>query len=166
MSMTGLWLALSLTKTVSEIHAVVEAWFPKLNVLHWDWSSKAQVDQAINMVKANILFRLEHNQSEFPTLIHFDAFPGLQDEAHLMPTMIELGRKFAETFGCRTICDGSGYGDDQSPYWAIVWDSGKSFLTDDCGTLFADHEGGRVKTIRELHLPLTTLDSAGHLVLR
>ena len=127
-----------------------------------DWSFEQMTESMGDSSKnPDILFRIEYNASEFSTCIFFDAFPGPQDETVLMPVMMELARRFADAFGCRTICDGSGYGDSQAPYWGIVWNAGKSFLADDSDTLFLDQEGGAVKIIRELDLPKVTLDHKG-----
>ena len=113
---------------------------------------------------ADVLFQVEHKRSEFPTAIQFDRFPGPQDEAVIQPTMIELARMFATAFACRTITDGSGYGDDDSPYWDIIWDGGRSFLADDCDTEFGDQAGGSVKIVREISLPSFELDDSGRLI--
>jgi hypothetical protein len=77
--------------------------------------------------------------------------------------MIELARRFARAYNCRSICDGSDYGDYPSPYWDIIWDQGRSFLADDCDTEFGDRSGGPVKIVREISLPTSVLDSAGRL---
>lgn len=158
--MTGLWVALSVSKSALEIRAVLEKWFPELVIVDWSFE---QSTASLGSFPQNpdILFRIEQNASEFPICIQFDAFPGPQAETVIMPVMIELARRFADAFGCRSICDGSGYGDSQAPYWDIVWDSGKSFLADDGCTLFGDQAGGAVKIIREVDLPKVTLDNQG-----
>jgi hypothetical protein len=162
--MTGLWVALSVMKSAREIRILMENWFPKLVTEDWHLEqADGNVDSSL-LQHPDILFRVEYNSSEFPTAIHFDAFPGPQDEAVIMRVMIELARRFANAFGCRTICDGSGYGDSQSPYWDIIWEGGRSFLADDCDTLFADQTGGAVRVIRQLDLPKIALDDAGRLV--
>jgi len=165
-AMIGLWVALSLRKTVAEIRAVLEKWFPDLVIADWDLSSTDRVEEALKnplIDIADILFQVEYNKSEFPTAIHIDRFPGSQDEAVIMPTMIELARMFANLFACRTIRDGSDYGDDEAPYWDIIWDKGKSFLADDCDTEFGDQTGGAVKIVREISLPSFVLDESGQL---
>ena len=100
-------------------------------------------------------------RSEFPVVLTIDVFPGPQDEPQVMIVMIDLARRFAEAFSCRTICDGSGYGDSSAPFWSIIWDEGSAYLADDCNTVFADGEGGAVRVVREIQLPVSRLDSRG-----
>jgi hypothetical protein len=165
--MTGLWVALSQRKTVVEIHTDLENWFTELVVTDWDLSSLKRAKETLRNLllnTADILFQVEYNKGEFPTGIHFDKFPGSQIEAVIQPTMIELARMFANSFDCRTIYDGSAYGDDASPYWDIIWEKGRSFLADDCDTEFGDQTGGVVKIVREISLPSLELDDAGQLI--
>lgn len=165
--MTGLWVALSLRKTIAEVCAVLEDWFPALAIEDWDLSSSERVEEALrtpSVGSADILFQVDYNGSEFPTVIHFDRFPGPQDEAVAQPAMIELARMFAIAFACRTITDGSGCGDDDSPFWNIIWDGGRSFLADDCNTEFRDQTGGPVRIVRGISLPSFELDGLGRLV--
>lgn len=165
--MTGLWVALSLRRSVAEIRAVLEEWFPALAIEDWDLSSADRAGEALKtpaIDSAGILFQVEYNRSEFPTAIQFDRFPGPQDEAVVQATMIELARMFATMFACRTITDGSGYGEDDLPYWDIIWDSGRSFLADDCDSEFGDQTGGAVKIVREISLPSFALDDSGRLI--
>ena len=162
--MTGLWVALSLRKSVAEVRAVLEQWFPALAIEDWDLSSSDRAKAALKapgIGSADILYQVEYNRSEFPTGIHLDKFPGPQDEAVIQPTMIELARMFATAFACRAITDGSGYGEDGSPYWAIMWDKSISFLADICNTEFMDQTGGLVKIVREISLPSFELDGSG-----
>lgn len=165
--MTGLWVAISLRKSVREIREVLEKWFPDLLVMDWDLSSHNRAEETLknpSIDTADILFQVEINESEFPTGIHFDRFPGPQDETVIQPTMIALAQRFGNLFDCRTICDGSDHGDDDSPYWAIIWEKGKSFLADDCDTEFCDQSGGDIRIVREISLPTYALDNFGQLI--
>jgi hypothetical protein len=165
--MTGLWIAISLRKSAREIREALEKWFPDLVVTDWDLSSPKRAKDALKnpiIDTADILFRVEKNESEFPTGIHFDKFPGPQDEEVIQPTMIVLARRFGNLFDCRTICDGSDHGDDDSPYWTIIWEKGKSFLADDCDTEFGDQSGGDVRIVREISLPAYALNNFGQLI--
>ena len=158
--MNSLWVGLSLQVTLDDVRATLESWFPRCRVGEFD----RLLDAPSGTAWPPIVIGLEANESEFPTRVDFALFPGPQDEAVIMPVMIELARRFSAAFGCRTICDGSGYGDSPSPYWSIVWDAGTAYLADDVETAFADGEGGEVAIVRELRLPRVTLDTAGHLV--
>ena len=81
---------------------------------------------------------IEFNDSEFPVLVDFYKLE--VDEVNLQSLNIKVAKMLSEKIDCKTICDGSGYGDDDSPYWSIVWDKGVSYLADDCGTSFGDSE--------------------------
>jgi hypothetical protein len=162
--MTGLWVALARRKTVAEIRAVLADWFPELAVADWDLYSTEQTEEVLKsstIAAVDILFQVEYNDSEFPTVIHLDRFPGLQDEEVVHSTMLALARMFASTFACRTITDGSGCGDDDSPCWAIIWDKDRAFLADICHTQFGDQTGKPVKVVREIPLPSVELDALG-----
>jgi hypothetical protein len=165
--MTGFWVALSINKTAVEIRQLLEICFPDLVITVWDLSSLERGKESLKnplTETAAILFQVIYNESEFPTTIDFDRFPGPQDEALIMPTQIELARMFAKLCNCRTICAGSGYGDDDSPYWDIIWDQGRSYLADDCDTEFGDQTGKPVKIVREISLPSYILDDNGQLI--
>jgi hypothetical protein len=161
--MTGLWVALSVKKSPLEIRAALENWFPELTIQVWypELIAQEPEDAHSSLQEAEITIHLDYNESEFPTVIHLDSFPGPQDETVIMPVIVTLARKFSDTFCCRAICDGSGYGDDTSPFWDIIWDKGKSFLADDCNTLFADQTSGAVKIVREISLLPFELDKFG-----
>jgi hypothetical protein len=162
--MTGLWVALSLIKPVADIRAVLEAWFPELAVAAWDLSSVERAREALEnpvVRAADVLIQVEHGTGDFPTGIHIDRFPGPHEEAVVQPTMVELARRFACAFDCRTMCDGSGYGDDDAPCWTIVWDRGTSFLVDDSAPERGVQARGGVRLVREISLPAFELDASG-----
>ncbi len=162
--MTASWVALSLVKSVAEIRAVLEQWFPALAVEPWDLSSSERAKVALEspaIASADVLFQVHYNKSEFPTGIHIDKFPSPDDADLIQITAIELARMFAAAFACRAITDGSGYGDSDAPFWDIIWDEGRSFLADDCNTEFMDETGGLVKIVREITLPSFELDESG-----
>ncbi len=158
--MNGQWVGLSLRVTLDDVRAALESWFPCCRVGELD----PLLDAPPGTAWPPIVIGLDANESEFPTRVVFTVFPGPEDEAVVMPVTIELARRFSAAFGCRTICDGSGYGDSPSPYWSIIWDADKAYLADDVNTIFGDGEGGEVAIVRELRLDRITLDTAGHIV--
>jgi len=93
---------------------------------------------------------IETNPSEFPVLISFYTL-GVE-EKEVQSECIRIAAELSSCFTCRTICDGAGYGKDESPYWSIVWDKGESFLADDSGSSFGDGEGGLVKIVKKIHI--------------
>jgi hypothetical protein len=158
------WVALSIEKSVGEIAALLEAWFSELVVADWDLSSRESAEESMErpaVRPADILFRVEDTQSEFPTAIHIDRWPGFHDDAVVYATVTELARMLAVACSCRTICDGSAYVGDYSPYWAIIWDAGRSFLADTCDTRFEDEGEGDVRIVREVYVPACKLDASG-----
>ena len=164
-----MWVALSTEKSVREIRTILEAWFSELVVADWDLSSIESVKESLErpaVRAADILFRVVDTQSEFPTAIHIDRWPGFHDDAVVYATMTELARMLAVACTCRTICDGSAYVGDYSPYWAIIWDAGRSFLADTCDTAFEDEAGGEVRIVREVSLPACKLNAAGRPVVQ
>lgn len=88
------------------------------------------------------------NDSEFPCGLGIGV--RITDGSRTGEWLRELARQLSIHFSCRVVCDGTGFGDDDSPYWAIVWDCGAAFLANDCGTTYADGEGGPVKLVRPL----------------
>ena len=177
-------IGLSIAKTIEDIQRTLRAWFPSLRVGIED-------HLVGDREWPPIVIRTSTSASEFPTVVTFEAFPLRREKAQADPitialpagfwlvssspsteaaqilasvielVMIELARRFSEAFSCRAICDGSRYGDSSSPCWCLVWDAGRSYLADDCDTLFADGEGGSVKIVREIHIPAILLDDNG-----
>ena len=90
------------------------------------------------------------NSSEFPTLL--DVFPDPLEPRAVYREQLQLARFLSERLLCRTICDGSEHGDSAAPYWSIVWDGGIAWLADDCGSEYADGEGGPVRLVRRLEI--------------
>ena len=111
-----------------------------------------------------IVFSVEGTEvNDFPSFVSFDCFPGPESDS--VEAGAVLARRLADAFGCRAVCDGSGWGDDESPYWSIIWDGGRAFLADDSNSDFADSEGGPIQIVREIALPSWDLDAEGALVL-
>jgi hypothetical protein len=144
--MTGLWVALSVNRSSEDILAALKNWFSHLEI--GVFNKLVEED----LPWPSIVIDVVRNESEFPVVIQFYQFPGPQDEQQIMPVMTELAGRFSDAFQCRTICDGSGYGDDDSPYWSVIWDHGVAYLADDGETLFGDGEGGPVRIVRKLDL--------------
>ena len=158
--MTGLWVGLSLPKSPADILKALKTCFSPLEIGFFNTLVEEELPWP------PIVIDVVPNESEFPVVVEFYQFPGAQDEQQMMPVMIELAGRFSDAFQCRTICDGSGYGDDDSPYWSIIWDHGVAYLADDGGSLFGDGEGGPVRIVRELDLDREPYKDILHSVLR
>ena len=75
-----------------------------------------------------------------------------------------LAKDLAAALCCSAATDGSGFGDDDSPYWAVVWREGRSQLADDSATDPSEGPDGPLQIIREIQLPPWRLNEAGELV--
>lgn len=93
---------------------------------------------------------IETTPSEFPILITFYSL-GVEEQ-DVQSECIQISADLSRHFQCKTICDGSGYGTDNSPFWCIVWDRGESFLADDAGSSFGDGVIGHVKIVKKIHI--------------
>lgn len=155
--MNGIWVGLSGVVTEHAVGELLARWFPAVEIM--------TQDEAMASDRAPwppIVFSVEDTDvSDFPSYIGFDCFPGPESDS--VEAGAVLARRLSEAFGCRAICDGSGWGDDESPYWSIIWDTGRAHLADDSNSDFADGEGGPVRTVREIALPKWDLDAEGAL---
>jgi hypothetical protein len=96
----------------------------------------------------DVAMTIVDNPSEFPCGLCVGV--NLTDASRVEDWLRELARLLSIEFECRVVCDGSPFGDDQSPYWVIVWDAGEPYLGDDVHSLLGDGEGGSVRIVRPL----------------
>ena len=156
--MNGIWVGLSDVVTEGTVRKLLARWFPEVETMTQDEAMASD-----RTPWPPIVFSVEGTEvSDFPSYVSFDCFPGPESDS--VEAGAVLAQRFAEAFGCRAICDGSGWGDDESPYWSIIWDGGRAHLADDSNSDFADGEGGPVRTVREIALPNWDLDAEGTLV--
>lgn len=93
-----------------------------------------------------LVFSVDENpECEFPCKIEFWKFPAKDAKIR-----VEVARLLAEHFNCRSVTDGSGFGDDDSPYWSVVWEGDRAYLADDSNSSYADGEGGDVRIVRPI----------------
>lgn len=100
------------------------------------------------------------NHSEFPLGLDVDVL--LDEGGNMQHWLLGLARALSIDLSCRTICDGTGFGDDESPYWSVVWDQGVPYLADDLNSIFVDGEGGPIRIVRRLQdtdLKYSAIDS-------
>jgi hypothetical protein len=129
-----------------EVQAALAAYFPGAPVCVYPSVEAIQErgpEGAFNGV-------LSANPSEFPVLL--DVFPDPGEPRAVYRVQLRLARFLSERLSCRTICDGSEHGDSAAPYWSVVWDGGVPWLADDCGSVYADGEGGPVRLVRRLEI--------------
>lgn len=133
-----MWIGLSKRIALSKIEDMLSAAFPGRSVGVFndfpagEWPS--------------ICATVTENQSDFPLVFEIHTIEYDQGQN------ISLAHLASGHFKCRSICDGSGLGDSETPYWCIVWDEGQSYLADDCSTVFGDGEGGPVRIVRAIDL--------------
>ncbi|GEP64140.1 hypothetical protein CBE01nite_19080 [Clostridium beijerinckii] len=65
---------------------------------------------------------------------------------------VYIAYKLSILLQCKTITDGTYYGDDSSEYWNIIFDKGEPSLADDLETEFLGDGDGKVKIIRRMAL--------------
>jgi|WetSurMetagenome_2_1015567.scaffolds.fasta_scaffold43660_1 hypothetical protein len=107
---------------------------------------------------ADVVFDVGRPRGEFRTLLTLYLFRFTQaDSQRLAPA---LTGALARTLGCRTYCDGTGYGPDSTPYWGLIFmPDGACWLADDSNTDFGDGAGGPVRLVRQLHIETPPLPS-------
>ncbi len=107
--------------------------------------------------RPRVSFFLHEDPPEFPKRF-FTAFSVAVQLAEGIPFqhwLIELARLLSVEFECETLCDGTNFGPDDSPYWSILWNKGEAFLADDSETDRPDQEVGPIRIIEPLpHLDL------------
>ena len=94
-------------------------------------------------IVADISVRMTENHSEFPVGLDLDVL--LDESGDMQAWLLGLACRLSIELSCRTICDGTGFGDDESPYWSVVWEHGVPYLADDSS---AEGEGGPVRIVR------------------
>ena len=91
----------------------------------------------------------------FPFVVHVYSFPSSTSAICLG---LALSRVIGVKFGTRTICDGSGLGDNDSPYWCVIWNDGKYWLANDAETDPLDAPPGPLKVVRQIRPRVPMLD--------
>lgn len=96
-----------------------------------------------------VFYETIKNDSEFPIIWEFTFFSHFKDD---IKAGLYLAHCFSKVLKCKTITDGSGFGDDNSPYWDVVFDEGKIFLVDDLETKFSGDGDKLLKVVKELNI--------------
>lgn len=155
--MNGIWVALSSKVTEEQVAAFLAECFPDVDSM----AEEAAMQHSEEWPP--VVFSLDEIAApDFPCYLSFACFPGPEQDG--VAVGAALAQRLSDALACRTLCDGSGWGDDESPYWSILWEDARPYLADDAGTDFADGGGGPVRVVRELVLPEWSLDSSGRLV--
>ena len=70
---------------------------------------------------------------------------------HEYQICLNLAKYLSVNLECKTICDGGMHGDDNSPFWDVLWDHGVPYLVDDFEAGEEDNLKD-IKIIRELRI--------------
>lgn len=155
--MARVWVGLSATISEAEMGRCLRQWFPAVEV-----HPQSDYRHGRGDVPTAIVYSVAHWPIEdFPTYLSFDFFPGAPD--HAVAIGWSLARRLAAAYTCRTICDGTGFGDDDAPHWTVVWQDDQAYLASDAGTDFGDGAGGPVRLGRRLDVVVGDLDASGRL---
>jgi len=141
-----MWIGISRNIKPEEIESELKGLYPGYSVGVLDDLAALSNDKES---WPEIVATLDNNKSEFPLVIHFLWWPKSEPE----PDVFNLAKIWGSSYCCKTIVDGSDYGDDKSPFWSVIFDSGKYYLADDCNSVFGDDETGNgpVRVVREIH---------------
>ena len=110
----------------------------------------------INLIEEALQMRvnkddIQENKSEFPLVVSFNY--KASNDYRLYSKNLRLAKKLSLLLACKTICDGSYHGENDSPFWCIIWINGKAYLADDCDSVFGgDENGGQVNIIKRVYL--------------
>lgn len=103
----------------------------------------------------DIVINYYDNGSEFTVVLDVSILHKTIDENTLCHIYTELSRLISNKFNCRTICEGTRYGENAKyPGYSLIWDNNQSYLADDYGSDFFDEGGGRVKIRKEISIDL------------
>ncbi|MCB0191499.1 MAG: hypothetical protein KDJ65_06100 [Anaerolineae bacterium] len=105
----------------------------------------------------DIAINYYESPSEFKVVIEVSLLHKQIDEDTLCSIYTELSRLLANQFRCKTLCEGTHYGDNPTyPGYSLIWNNNKAFLADDYGCDFFDEGGGPVKILREISVDSKT----------
>jgi hypothetical protein len=157
--MTGPWIGLSTSATEDLIQRHLTRWFPRVEIM-----TRGTAEASKRVRWPSIVFEVRHcpEVEDFPYVVDFACFPGPDD--HCVNAGLVLARRLSSVLRCRAISEGSGMGDDGSPYWCIIWDRRQAFLADDVDSAFANGEGGPVLVVRPIIPPPVELNEHAALV--
>ena len=152
--MTTCFIGLSREISAGEVISALQSWFPAVTISSILDTASKPGDIVIDIVTSSI--------QGFPSLVQFYYFPGT--EVDCIGIGIGLCALFSSRFNLTTISDGSGLGDDPSPYWLVLYDQHTLYLADDSGTDPDDERpAGPVLVIRPLALPIPKFEPNGML---
>ncbi|MCA9315751.1 MAG: hypothetical protein KDB73_09695 [Planctomycetes bacterium] len=158
--MGGFYVGIALRLSLEDVKRVLREMFPATTV-----HESAEFRATFRGQYSGIVFDMYTNESEFPVYLDFATFPGPQDEDVLQPVAIELARRISVALGCRTICEGSLYGDNPHlPCYGVMWDVNRAWLVDEGDFATYDEGGGPVELIRPLEIPPLMLGPSGDIV--
>jgi len=101
----------------------------------------------------------DHSKKEFAFVISIYRTP----KENAIERQMYLSKKISDYFNTRTIVPFKNPEEPNDPYYDIIFENGKAFLSDDLDTSFADGSGGLVKIISEYKLTIYNFDNLARL---
>jgi hypothetical protein len=149
-------VGLSVPISVDELDRLLRQRFPLLEVATLDLERDAPWPPIVFSI-------FEHQAPDFKCHVEFANFPG--PEQSTIETGIALAHWLAQALHCNAICDGTGYGEHESPYWSIIANGIRLELADDSDSAYmGDSAENPVRKIHTLDILIPTLDEAGQLI--
>ena len=139
------WVAIERILSNDEIKEALSEKFNNINIFVGTLEEYCDINIGDDKT---IFIETKVNQSDFPFVMDFNLCPDLGIENGYNFFLAEY---FSHYFKCKTMIDiDEKYAPTSAPYWSLIFEQGKVFLGDDCGSDFYDQEGGRIKIIREI----------------
>jgi hypothetical protein len=123
--------------------------FPELTVFYYDFNRDSP-NELDNNNPNHIFFNTSYNKEklEFGFVISIYGTP----EHDYQERALFVAKAFSEFYGLRILVPYTNPYKPDEPYFDIVFENGKIFLADDCGTSFGDDSKGLVKILEEYPL--------------
>lgn len=155
--MDFIWVGFDKEINIDKVCSFIKDEFDLKECNEYDWDKFCELQEILKRLKLeNIMendmsafYQVRVSQSEFPLIIEFTSLKDLDIKARLD---IYIAYKLSILLQCKTITDGTHFGDDTSEYWDIVFDKGQPFLANDLGTEFYGDGNNKLKIVRRMTL--------------
>lgn len=123
----------------------------------YDFAKYEDLEKILKRLKINTFiengisafYEITRNKSEFPLIIEFASLKDLKNQTRVD---VYIAYKLSILLQCKTITDGTYFGDDSCEYWDIIFDKGEPFLADDLETQFSGDGDCKIKIVRKMTL--------------
>ena len=161
--MDFVWIGFDKEINIDKVCSFIKEKFNLKECNEYDLAKHEELENILKRLKidtfmendVSAFYEIKRNKSEFPLIIEFSSLKDLAIKSRLD---IHLAYELSILLQCRTIVDGTHFGDDSSEYWDIIFDKGEPFLVDDLSTEFYDDGNGKLKIIRKMNFEELKLD--------